>query len=408
MAPRPVLGEAPRQAVVLTAGVRDPRSAEALRARIRSAFAERTDLALVDDAAAGRVFRIPAPKGFGASIANARKALERAEKAMRSFDLEKAQLGYVRATDLLEPHLGLRASRAVDEERLALGVALAHARRSDEELDLLLLEYAVRYGRDAPPQSWPPDLTSRLHAMTPAEAARVRVESTPPGAEVFVDGARAGVTPLELSVRPGAHRIEVEIAGMFPSDAWVRATTLAEETARFELAPDISRLLELQPQEPLPPELAARVLALATTLGADLAIIGTRSGPRVTVASLSATGESRHDADDSDEGVRLAIAQLFAPPDTGGGLRVPVWASIGAGVAAAAIGAGIGLRYAALDAQDDLIAREGALTQREAFDRRDGVDARAKSGAVLIGVGSVAFAGFMGWMTYDLVASEAK
>jgi TonB family protein len=61
----------------------------------------------------------------------------------------------------------------------------------------------------------------------------LRVETTPPGATVVVDGQPRGVTPLEVpGLAFGAHELKVELAG---HDAQVQPFTLSAESARADL-----------------------------------------------------------------------------------------------------------------------------------------------------------------------------
>lgn len=47
----------------------------------------------------------------------------------------------------------------------------------------------------------------------PADPTRLRIESLPGGAEVLLDKARLGTTPLEVSVDPGEHQLSLNKAG---------------------------------------------------------------------------------------------------------------------------------------------------------------------------------------------------
>lgn len=47
----------------------------------------------------------------------------------------------------------------------------------------------------------------------PGDKASLNVQSTPPAAQVFVDGTLKGTTPLKVNVTPGKHRVRVSLAG---------------------------------------------------------------------------------------------------------------------------------------------------------------------------------------------------
>lgn len=396
----------PIRAAVLTIGLKPSgKRADRLRARVRKALEARPDVTLMDQAEEERLFAAMPPDRNTAQLKNARRVLKRAEKALRSFELDKAQLGYARAKDLLEREVGLRHALALDRERLDLGISVAHALRNDDQLNELLREYGVRYGDD-PPQSWPPDLVQRLKDATPAATTGLDVRSTPPGAEVFLDGVKAGVTPVALTVRPGDHRIELFKEGHHPADVLVQTTALKRQEVDLPLSPDIGVVLAKQSvTERLDPKVRDRVQALAAEANVDLVILaGARKG-RLNLRTLD--DEARFEADASAEGARLAVEQLFTaragPP---GSSAVPTWAWVGIGTGAVAVGTGVALRMLAIDAQDDLMSRQGALTQTDAFDRNSDVNVRATSGAVLLGVGSAAITGIAAWLIYDLVASD--
>lgn len=407
--PAPGRAEPIRAAVTVVGMKPDGPQAEKLRSRVRSALARRSDVALVDERAEQQLFASPEPEPPAGNLSEAQRAIRRAQKALRNFELDQAQAGYAKATELLGPMLGLEDAVELDKERLALGVALAYALRNDQEIAERILEYATRYGAEGPP-TWPPELIERLKNATPAADTQLSVLTEPPGADVLVDGVRLGTSPAALQIRPGAHRVEAKKSGYFPADAWVSTSALGPQEVRLELVSDIAGALRRQPPgDPLGPELAARVHALAAQGGAKVVVVAALHQGRIELHTVGAEGESaeRFQADDSDESLDAALAQMFRielPPPVD--YEVPLWAWLGAGAGAAAIASGVTLRLLAVDAQHELIARQGALTQREAFDRDAGVDARATSGAVLLGVGTAAITGIAAWLVYDLIASS--
>ena len=49
------------------------------------------------------------------------------------------------------------------------------------------------------------------------EPGTLQIASRPSGAQVFVDEVRAGTTPMTMSnVKPGAHRVRIELPGHRP------------------------------------------------------------------------------------------------------------------------------------------------------------------------------------------------
>ena len=70
--------------------------------------------------------------------------------------------------------------------------------------------------KPVPARDWVTDVAryyvGRGEAPPPAEAT-LEVDSSPRGAEVYVDGGREGRTPLSLAVRPGRHEVDLRISG---------------------------------------------------------------------------------------------------------------------------------------------------------------------------------------------------
>jgi hypothetical protein len=49
-----------------------------------------------------------------------------------------------------------------------------------------------------------------------ADAVELHVTSTPSGATITIDGAPGGTTPVTAHVRPGPHRVQAVLSGMYP------------------------------------------------------------------------------------------------------------------------------------------------------------------------------------------------
>ncbi|MBI5493714.1 MAG: PEGA domain-containing protein [Deltaproteobacteria bacterium] len=77
---------------------------------------------------------------------------------------------------------------------------------------------------------------ARLGRQRPAH---VSVASTPAGASVFLDGAAAGVTPLNnVPLPPGAHRVRVALAGHVAEERDVAMKAGRSSVAVFQLVPE--------------------------------------------------------------------------------------------------------------------------------------------------------------------------
>jgi len=103
-------------------------------------------------------------------------------------------------------------------------------------------------------------LLSALVKVVPLSAT-VEVESTPPGAAVFVDGERVGTAPTRLQVLPGAHALKLELPSHLPAELQ------AQVPARGVL--NVSRALEKVP---------ARLVVVARPSGTAISVDGAAAG----------------------------------------------------------------------------------------------------------------------------------
>jgi hypothetical protein len=132
-----------------------------------------------------------------------------------------------------------------------------------------------------------------------ARVAALRIETRPPGAEIAVDGASYGTTPLgrDVFVDPGSHRVRAELQGFDGEERTVEVVAGASLTVSFllgrteEAAPSPSPpLVGFDAKGPSAPE--RRSAGLRTTVvisGAALSLIGLGVG---TGFHLDARGTS--------------------------------------------------------------------------------------------------------------------
>jgi hypothetical protein len=78
------------------------------------------------------------------------------------------------------------------------------------------------------------EIREQIGAPPPPNAAegRLAVRTTPAGATVRVDGAEAGLTPLQIEVSVGPHRVEARLDGFESATRWV--DVLENQTADVE------------------------------------------------------------------------------------------------------------------------------------------------------------------------------
>jgi hypothetical protein len=70
-----------------------------------------------------------------------------------------------------------------------------------------------------------------------ASSALFRIESAPPGAQVFVDGAFKGETPLKLNVPEGKHEVRLTLLEYYDWEAEVQAEEKSEIPLSIRLFP---------------------------------------------------------------------------------------------------------------------------------------------------------------------------
>lgn len=120
------------------------------------------------------------------------------------------------------------------------------------------------------------ELDVRLEAL-PA-VARLRVVTTPEGAEVAVDGRPRGVGVVAMELDPGAHLVEASAS----SHQGARRAVTLEPGQTLQLDLQLARLAEPAPTRPrwvLPVAIASSVVFVAGVVTAVLVLAGNRSEP---------------------------------------------------------------------------------------------------------------------------------
>lgn len=327
-------------------------------------------------------------------------ALGRARRALAAFDLDAAGGAVAEAMATLRPHTRTAAVLELEREALTLEVTLAHAGRDAPRLEAALGAYSARFpGAPPPPRSgWPPALAERLAAQAPPRTSALAVDTTPPGAELWIDGEPVGTSPRTITqLVAGAHVVEARLAGHLSVLERVELTPATAATRTLALAVDLARALAAGARTPALEAEVARLAAGATVVWAERLA----GGVRFSVGPAQATSAG-HGASALAEALRLAQGlPASAPPTEVEPATRPWWPWLAVGVGAASAAAGVGVRVTAVALQDQLTSQAGALTQVEAYTIQGDAEARATAGTVLIAAGVAVALGAGAWLWLD-------
>lgn len=112
----------------------------------------------------------------------------------------------------------LEADRLAPSPPLSFNIARAYERLDDASG---ALRWYRDYLRRSPSAKNAPEVRARVAELAAKLASRdlqqISVFSTPSGANVLIDGRIAGTTPFTSDLKPGKHRIQLELAGYEPS-----------------------------------------------------------------------------------------------------------------------------------------------------------------------------------------------
>ncbi|MCL4225920.1 MAG: PEGA domain-containing protein [Myxococcales bacterium] len=163
--------------------------------------------------------------GAAGATAEAERAYRKGYEALQAGDCAAALVHY-RRSFALAPRPRTLFNMAACEEELGLG---ADAWRSYHAF------LGLAEPRDA---EIVVKARARIVALRGALRGRITVESSPPGAAVVVDGERQprGVTPLTLSLEPGAHTLRLTLTGAAPTERTVEIVPDEHEAVAVTLA----------------------------------------------------------------------------------------------------------------------------------------------------------------------------
>jgi hypothetical protein len=155
----------------------------------------------------------------------ARELLQQGISAIDSGSLETARQTLLQAWKLQHSY---DVAGALGQAELELG----RYRDAAEHLD-----YSIR---DFPPSESRALRAKVEDALTNArkQVASLHITAAPPGAEIFVDGASVGQTPLDspVFVDPGPHRVDAQLQAYTTNTSTVQAVAGSEQDVQLTLA----------------------------------------------------------------------------------------------------------------------------------------------------------------------------
>jgi hypothetical protein len=161
---------------------------------------------------------------------------------------------------------------------------------------------------------------------TPTPPTLLVLQSAPAGAEVFVDGRLVGVTPVELPVAAGQHRIELRSTGFLPYREMVTVPAAETVERRLTLRPVPSPTVSSAVREPT---IRPTVVATPTSIPVPQAAAAkpTVAEPLLRPAEIAATPTPRAElsAKGPASGLRRHRAVLVAGVAGAALLALTIW-----------------------------------------------------------------------------------
>jgi len=284
--PRRVVG-----VVVLPDADVAPRAASRLRRAALRAFRDDPAVMLVDP------LKALTDRPLGLEPAT-RKLLEQGVEALGRGQARKAAALLRRAEARAHANLSTIPKAALAEIAVHLAAALQGAGKRGEAIRTLehLLSWRPQHGlrlRVGAPNGWREVVQRARQWLSDAPSGTLRVDSVPPGAEVFIDGRRAGPTPrLLANLTAGPHYLTLQLTGYRRSVTRVEAPQGREETLSVRLHPDEPAHSVWEALRALRPELGRETIevppALSTNLGlSSLLLVRLRGGGQSLRAEAS-------------------------------------------------------------------------------------------------------------------------
>jgi tetratricopeptide (TPR) repeat protein len=190
----------------------------------------------------------------------AAKPLERARVRYRE-GVEAYKEGHFRdAIDLF-----LEADQLAPSAALSFNIGAAYEKLGEPAAALRWYRDYLRRAPDASDRTQVEALVSGFeHTLQSNGVQQVTVSSTPPGAELVVDGQSVGVTPFTVEIAPGSHAVRLLLAGRAPASRTVDLPADHAIDVDVELGPEELPQSASEPS-PSPPVPSSAAPAAATS-----------------------------------------------------------------------------------------------------------------------------------------------
>ena len=246
-----------------------------------------------------------------------------------------------------------RIAVALAEIELWIGACLLLDNKPADALERFALARALS-PTARPDRIFPPEVPAAFARATPGARVTPRVELSPPGARLSIDGR-----PAEATTTAGVHWILVERADRRPVARVVRVTQAAPEIAvsLSDAAAPADAVRQAVARASIGPLGSDEALALSATLGRTVWIVGAHSADRFAAADVTHPGRHLELTGDPVDAVCAVEPMCFAPPTRHKPLyqRAVLWVPIAAGVVLA-VGAGV-LAGTLANASSDYVVR---------------------------------------------------
>jgi tetratricopeptide (TPR) repeat protein len=302
-----VCGENPRLLVLdVSSGENGPGEAEAraVSARLWEALGERTDLECWTAEVLSRELSRQRPEGLAGVMERALSLMAQGREALGKGKADRAADDFQSALVLLRQQQAfLDDGGPLISAWLGLGEALLSQKRLPEAKEAFAQALSLSPGYEPDPEELGEKARKVFFAVRESAAdlpgGWLKLSSAPPGAQVEVDGFRAGETPLRREFAAGLHAVRVTAPDYRESRQVIEIDAGAETELDVKLEPlpvgamleALARALAESPDDPRPA--AAKLLQHCDRVLAGRLLALPSGEWRLVLALISASGTER-------------------------------------------------------------------------------------------------------------------